>query len=136
MPIYEYQCDACGTLFEVMHSINGDGPEQCETKNCKGTPHRQISATGFILKGGGWYSSEYPSEARREGWKQESQAANPKAAAPAEGSSSEAPAAAPAATPDSANPAPKESSMAKAANKNPYSGGKKKASKSTGKKSQ
>jgi len=131
MPIYEYECEACGSVIEVMHSVNGKGPKACETAKCKGVPHRKISASGFILKGGGWYTSEYPSEARKKGWEQESQASNP-SAAPAGDSGSSAPAAAPA---ESKPAAPKESSMAKAANKNPYSGGKKKAPKSTGKKS-
>lgn len=132
MPIYEYECEKCGSVVEVMHSVNGDGPKACETPKCKGVPHRKISASGFILKGGGWYTSEYPSEARKKGWEQESKAANPTAAAPAGGSDSSAPA--PAAPAESKPAAPKESAMTKAANKNPYSGGKKKAPKSTGKK--
>ena len=34
--------------------------------------HRVVSASGFILKGSGWYTSDYPSEARKKGWEQES----------------------------------------------------------------
>ncbi|MCF8719848.1 FmdB family zinc ribbon protein [Nitrospina gracilis] len=131
MPIYEYECETCGTTFELMQSINAKAPKQCEVPKCKGKPRRKISASGFILKGSGWYATDYPSESRKKGWQQES----------GQGAGAEAPAATPAAggescsSPGCSNPAtttapkPKSNPVAEG-NKNPYSGGKKKAKKS------
>jgi putative FmdB family regulatory protein len=121
MPIYEYECSTCGNTFELMHSVNADPPKKCETPKCKGKPKRLVSASGFILKGSGWYATDYPSESRKKGWEQESKQGKPEAtAAPvSSGSASEsAPAPAPA-------PAPKPA--AKSGAKNPYTGGAKKS---------
>ena len=124
MPIYEYECEKCGSVFELIHAVNAAPPKNCETKGCKGKPRRMVSAGGFILKGDGWYANDYPSESRKKGWESESQQGKP--AAPAESKSEGSPAVsdkAPAAKPE-AKPA------AKASSKNPYTGGKSKTSKS------
>lgn len=58
MPTYEYKCKKCGKLFELFHSINGkpEGCPKCGSKSLE----IQISATaGFILKGAGFYQTEY-----------------------------------------------------------------------------
>lgn len=58
MPIYEYRCDACGAVFEEWHKQADDIMEQpCPV--CAKAAHRQISNTSFVLKGGGWYVTEY-----------------------------------------------------------------------------
>jgi putative FmdB family regulatory protein len=58
MPIYEYHCNACGHDFEVLQKIS-DGPirkcEKCGRLKAK----RQISQSSFILKGSGWYVTDY-----------------------------------------------------------------------------
>lgn len=61
MPTYEYACAACEHEFEAFQSIK-DPPltacPKCGAEKAK----RQISrGTGFILKGGGWYSDLYSS---------------------------------------------------------------------------
>ncbi|HXG51144.1 MAG TPA: zinc ribbon domain-containing protein [candidate division Zixibacteria bacterium] len=56
MPIYEYQCDACGT-FEVTQRITERALSKCPT--CKGKVKRLISNTSFQLKGTGWYITDY-----------------------------------------------------------------------------
>ncbi len=58
MPIYEYRCDACGTVFEEWHRHADDIVEEPCPK-CRKTAHRLISNTTFVLKGGGWYVTEY-----------------------------------------------------------------------------
>ena len=58
MPIYEYRCDACDTVFEEWHKHADDVMEQSCPK-CHELAHRQISNTTFMLKGGGWYVTEY-----------------------------------------------------------------------------
>ena len=73
MPIYEYECEKCRTTFEAMQAISARPLKNCNKPNCKGKVHRLVSASGFILKGSGWYTSDYPSEARKKGWESEGQ---------------------------------------------------------------
>jgi len=56
MPIYEYQCGRCG-VFEVTQRITEDPLRVCPT--CKGAVRRLISHTSFMLKGTGWYATDY-----------------------------------------------------------------------------
>lgn len=58
MPIYEYRCDTCGNVFEEWHRHADDITEQA-CPECRETAHRLISSTTFVLKGGGWYVTEY-----------------------------------------------------------------------------
>lgn len=61
MPTYEYGCTACGDQWEELQRITEPPIEVCP-KCGKNTAQRLISAgTGFILKGGGWYSDLYSS---------------------------------------------------------------------------
>ncbi len=59
MPTYEYLCSSCGHEWEAEQSIKADPLTDCPA--CKAAAaKRQISrGTGFILKGGGWYSDLY-----------------------------------------------------------------------------
>ena len=61
MPTYEYACTSCAHEWEFEQSIEDDAAEGVPA--CHGqTAKRQISrGTGFILKGGGWYSDLYSS---------------------------------------------------------------------------
>jgi putative FmdB family regulatory protein len=56
MPIYEYKCDKCG-VFEVTRRITENPLKKCPT--CKSKVERIISATSFVLKGTGWYVTDY-----------------------------------------------------------------------------
>jgi putative FmdB family regulatory protein len=60
MPIYEYQCQTCGT-FEVTQRITEKPLGKCPT--CKAKVKKLISNTSFQLKGTGWYITDY---ARKE----------------------------------------------------------------------
>ena len=57
MPIYEYQCDACGVTFEARQKFSDTPLESC--RECGGKVQKMISRTGFSLKGGGWYDQGY-----------------------------------------------------------------------------
>lgn len=58
MPIYEYQCPACGRVFEEWVKVSEAHREE-PCPDC-GTPSpRIISRTSFVLKGDGWYVSDY-----------------------------------------------------------------------------
>src|SRR5690349_22356177 len=56
MPIYEYQCQKCGT-FEATQRITDKPLAKCPT--CKGKVKKLISNTSFQLKGTGWYITDY-----------------------------------------------------------------------------
>jgi putative FmdB family regulatory protein len=56
MPIYEYQCQKCGT-FEVTQRITEKPLGRCLT--CKVKVKKLISNTYFQLKGTGWYVTDY-----------------------------------------------------------------------------
>lgn len=56
MPIYEYKCPKCGVI-EVMQRITEPALKKCP--NCKSKVERQISLNSFVLKGTGWYASDY-----------------------------------------------------------------------------
>ncbi len=57
MPIYEYECDKCGLVFEARQKFSDPPLQQC--KECGGEVKKLISSTAFALKGGGWYEQGY-----------------------------------------------------------------------------
>ena len=65
MPIYEYQCDRCGSRRELILKPGEEARPICTA--CRKRMRRVISPTSFILKGSGWYVTDYPSEARKKG---------------------------------------------------------------------
>ena len=64
MPTYEYECPRCPRVFEVKQRITEPALETCD--RCGGPIHRLLSAAPFILKGEGWYVTDYPSESRKK----------------------------------------------------------------------
>src|ERR1700680_4537637 len=56
MPIYEYKCPKGGE-FEVTQRITENGLKKCPT--CKSKVERMLSRTSFVLKGSGWYATDY-----------------------------------------------------------------------------
>ena len=58
MPIYEYQCPKCQHTFEEwVKASESHGQEPCP--KCGEPSPRIMSHTSFVLKGGGWYVSDY-----------------------------------------------------------------------------
>lgn len=64
MPTYEYECSKCRRVFEVRQRISE--PALTTHDGCGGEVRRLISPAPFILKGEGWYVTDYPSEARKK----------------------------------------------------------------------
>ena len=64
MPTYEYECNKCRRVFEVRQRISE--PALTTHDGCGGEVHRLLSPAPFILKGEGWYVTDYPSEARKK----------------------------------------------------------------------
>jgi putative FmdB family regulatory protein len=61
MPIYEYQCDACGHTLEALQQFADAPLRKCP--DC-GKPklRRLLSAPMFLLKGSGWYETDFKSD--------------------------------------------------------------------------
>jgi putative FmdB family regulatory protein len=57
MPIYEYQCAACGQVLEKWQRFSEAPLTVCP--QCGGSLEKLISSCSFHLKGSGWYVSDY-----------------------------------------------------------------------------
>lgn len=57
MPIHEYQCTKCGEITEKL-ILSGD-KELKTCPECSGKVTKLMSSNNFILKGTGWYVTDY-----------------------------------------------------------------------------
>lgn len=62
MPIFDYQCEACGHHFDILQKA-GEGTLRKCPECGKLRLRKLLSAPSFHLKGGGWYKSP-PSEGK------------------------------------------------------------------------
>ena len=63
MPLYDYQCAACGRRFEAVHGIHAEGPSSCPL--CSGGPVSKAFAPPAIhFKGSGWAKKDRSATAR------------------------------------------------------------------------
>jgi putative FmdB family regulatory protein len=58
MPLYEYECGACGHRFEIIQKFSDQPITECP--KCRGALRKLQSAPAFQLKGTGWYATDYP----------------------------------------------------------------------------
>jgi putative FmdB family regulatory protein len=86
---YEYACERCQREFEVRQRISDAPLTTCDV--CGGSVRRLLSPAPFILKGRGWYVTDYPSASRKkamEAEKPESTTSDTKSATKSEAESS------------------------------------------------
>jgi putative FmdB family regulatory protein len=57
MPLYEYQCDACGRRFELIRKFSDPPLEECPS--CGGAVQKLVSSPAFQFKGTGFYITDY-----------------------------------------------------------------------------
>jgi putative FmdB family regulatory protein len=57
MPLYDYDCAACGRRFEVVHGLYAERPTVCPICG-KGPIRKAISAAAVHYKGSGWAKKE------------------------------------------------------------------------------
>lgn len=66
MPIYEYECRACGDRHEFIQKFS-DAPKRkcpaCGASKLK----RLVSAAAFHLKGSGWYVTDFRDKDKKKG---------------------------------------------------------------------
>ncbi len=58
MPIYSYKCNACGHQSDVLQKMS-DAPLTICPACGKDSYAKQLTAAGFVLKGGGWYVTDF-----------------------------------------------------------------------------
>jgi putative FmdB family regulatory protein len=75
MPIYEYECQACGHLFEVKQGFNDPPVKSCEV--CQGRVRKVIHPPAIQFKGSGWYVTDYPSADRKKSMEAEKKESQP-----------------------------------------------------------
>lgn len=63
MPIFEYQCQACGHGFDVLQKV-GEGPLRKCPECGKLKLKKLLSAPSFHLKGSGWYKTDFRDKAK------------------------------------------------------------------------
>ncbi|MGH9804083.1 MAG: FmdB family zinc ribbon protein [Candidatus Acidiferrales bacterium] len=75
MPLYEYECAACGKRFELIQKFSDPPETACVA--CGGAAQRLLSASAVHFKGSGWYATDYarkPAPAESSAEKAESKA--------------------------------------------------------------
>jgi putative FmdB family regulatory protein len=64
MPIYEYQCAACGHTFDTLQKIGEAMLTRCPECGAESL-RKLISPSAFRLKGGGWYETDFKTGNRK-----------------------------------------------------------------------
>ena len=57
MPLYEYECDACGVRFERIQRFSDKPVKICP--ECGGSVQKLLSSSAIQFKGTGWYVTDY-----------------------------------------------------------------------------
>ncbi len=58
MPIYEFECAACGTRFDRLQKLSDPDPVACP--HCAAARvRRRLTAPAFRLSGSGWYETDF-----------------------------------------------------------------------------
>ncbi len=65
MPIYEYECGSCGARFEVAQKFSDPLATECKLCNAPNV-RKLLSPTSFVLKGSGWYVTDYATADRKK----------------------------------------------------------------------
>ncbi len=65
MPIYEFECSACGNVFERLQKLSDSDPADCP--EC-GKPEvkRRLTAPAFRLAGSGWYETDFKKDGEKK----------------------------------------------------------------------
>ena len=65
MPLYEYECEACGKRFEKIQKFSDPPADVCV--HCgKGPVRKLLSSPAIQFKGTGWYITDYAKKSSSE----------------------------------------------------------------------
>jgi putative FmdB family regulatory protein len=107
MPIYEFECQSCGTRFDRLQKLSDPDPDACP--DC-GAPQvrRRVTAPAFRLSGSGWYETDFKKDGDKKrnlaGKDEAPKAESPKSEPKADKTETKPAAAAKTAPPAKANP--------------------------------
>ena len=65
MPIHEYQCRKCEEVVERIEGMHDAPMKKCPS--CGGKVDQMISSSAFVLKGTGWYATDYGTKSHGNG---------------------------------------------------------------------
>src|SRR5690606_17506999 len=65
MPIYAFECAACGHQFDRLQKLSDPDPESCPDCSAEGV-RRKVTAPSFRLAGSGWYETDFKKEGDRK----------------------------------------------------------------------
>ena len=65
MPLYEYQCEACGNRFERIQKFSDPPIDACPS--CGGAVRKLLSSPAIQFKGAGWYITDYAKKPSGDG---------------------------------------------------------------------
>lgn len=63
MPLYEYKCTKCGSVFEILQKVNDPPLKKCIC--CQGSVKKLVSPSALQFKGSGWYVTDYGSKGKQ-----------------------------------------------------------------------
>jgi putative FmdB family regulatory protein len=67
MPLYEYECDACGRRFELLIQRFSDAPPETCPRCGSGPVRKLLSSPAIQFKGSGWYITDYARKDQKSG---------------------------------------------------------------------
>ena len=65
VPIYEYRCRKCHEVTERIQGVKDPPLRKCPS--CGGKLEKMMSPGAFVLKGTGWYATDYANEGNSSG---------------------------------------------------------------------
>jgi len=75
MPLYEFECESCGTRFEKIQKFTDPTPEVCP--HCsKGPVKKLFSSPAIQFKGSGFYITDYAKKSSSAGSESSSEASS------------------------------------------------------------
>lgn len=64
MPLYDYQCSACGHQMEALQKMSD--PLLTDCPECKAaTLKKKVTAAAFRLSGSGWYETDFKKDNKK-----------------------------------------------------------------------
>ncbi len=74
MPIYEFECSVCSRVSEHIMKISDKNPQVCPCCKAENSLAKLMSRTSFVLKGQGWYETDFKGKQNKSSEKAKSSA--------------------------------------------------------------